>query len=265
MVRTLGSIGGLDSSGPVRFVDTMKPQRCTALACILIGSLLLGIPLSCAAETQTDSSYADARKEMIRTQIVERGIRDPRLLAALDKVERHRFVEEDVRHVAYVDYPLPIEADQTISQPYIVALMTELLDLDGDEKVLEVGTGSGYQAAILAELAEHVFTIEIIDTLGKTADQLLKELGYTNVSVRIGDGFRGWPEEAPFDGIIVTCAPAEIPPPLLEQLAEGGRLVIPVGTYWQELKLVTKIKGELTTTSITPVRFVPMTGEAERK
>lgn len=222
------------------------------------------ISSSRAAEKPDDSTFALRRVEMVRTQIKGRGISDKRLLAAMTAVPRHRFVSGPWQSMAYFDRPLPIEAKQTISQPYIVALMTELLGLDGDEKVLEIGTGSGYQAAILGELVAEVFTIEIIDTLANSARRLLSDLGYTNITVRNGDGYQGWSEEAPFEAIIVTAAPAEIPAPLLEQLAEGGRLVIPVGKDWQELKLVIKKGGKLTTTSITPVRFVPMTGEAEK-
>ncbi|MCK4305363.1 MAG: protein-L-isoaspartate(D-aspartate) O-methyltransferase [Candidatus Eisenbacteria sp.] len=212
-----------------------------------------------------DSAYEAARERMIRSQIVARGITDERLLQALARVERHRFIGPEYRADAYEDYPLPIEAGQTISQPYIVALMTQLLDLDGDEKILEVGTGSGYQAAILAELADSVFTIEIVDALAQSARTLLAELGYTNIMVRSGDGYQGWPEEAPFDGIMVTCAPPEIPRSLLDQLAEGGRLVIPVGTYAQQLLLVEKRGGRLFEETVLPVRFVPMTGDGVEK
>ena len=188
-----------------------------------------------SARLETDSVYEVARREMVRTQIAARGISDKRVLEALTKVERHKFVPRQYRRYAYVDNPLPIDADQTISQPYIVALMTELLQLDGSEKVLEIGTGSGYQAAILGELAGEVYSIEIIDTLARTAERRLKQLGYRNVTVLCADGYEGWPEMAPFDGIIVTCAPPEIPEPLLDQLAEGGRMIIPVGKWWQEL------------------------------
>jgi protein-L-isoaspartate(D-aspartate) O-methyltransferase len=174
------------------------------------------------------------------------------------KVKRHLFVPLIYRPLAYADSPLPIGMDQTISQPYIVALMTELLHLKGNEKVLEIGTGSGYQAAILAELAREVYTIEILEPLARRAEKMLTELNYRNIHVKIGDGFLGWPEQAPFDAIIVTCAPEEIPAPLIEQLAEGGRLVIPVGVHWQNLKLVQKTEGNLITKDIIPVSFVPM-------
>jgi len=198
---------------------------------------------------------------MVETQIRARGIKDEGILNVMRKVDRHRFVPEEMRHQAYSDRPLPIGEGQTISQPYIVALMTQLLELKGGERVLEVGTGSGYQAAILAELANYVYTIEIIESLGLSAETLLRELGYRNIDVKIGDGYIGWDEFAPFDAIIVTAAPPHIPQPLLDQLKEGGRLVIPVGDYYQELKKVTKTKGQIESQNVTPVLFVSMTGE----
>jgi protein-L-isoaspartate(D-aspartate) O-methyltransferase len=211
--------------------------------------------------------FTQARRWMVETQIKRRGIKDKRVLQALLRVERHKFVPPKLRAYAYNDTPLPIGEGQTISQPYIVALMTELLQLRGQEKVLEIGTGSGYQAAILAELAKEVYTIEILPKLASSAEKRLKELGYKNIKVKCGDGYLGWPAEAPFDAIIVTCAPPHIPKPLQEQLAEGGRMVIPVGVHYQELKLVIKEKGKIKVKEIIPVRFVPMTGEAvkERK
>jgi len=192
------------------------------------------------------------REQMVETQIKARGVKDPRVLSAMLKVERHLFVPKEYRSSAYNDQPLPIGEGQTISQPYIVALMTELLELKGEEKVLEVGTGSGYQAAILAELAN-------------SAKKLLSELGYKNIYVKTGDGDLGWTEASPFDAIIVTCAPDHIPQPLLDQLKEGGRLVIPVGTYSQELKKITKRQGQFETKDVIPVIFVPMTGEGVKK
>src|SRR3989338_2133518 len=181
------------------------------------------------------------------------------------KVKRHLFVPLMHRRLSYGDHPLPIGEGQTISQPYIVALMTELLELKGGEKVLEIGTGSGYQAAILAELVKEVYSIEILEPLAERSQKLLKELGYENIKVKHADGFLGWPEYAPFDAIIVTCAPKVIPPALLKQLAEGGRLVIPVGSHWQELKLLKKIEGKIVSKSIIPVRFVPMLRDKESK
>lgn len=217
----------------------------------------------CAASE--DKTFADAREKMVREQIEGRGVVDKRVLAAMRKVRRHLFVPKYLSGMAYSDRPLPIGMDQTISQPYIVALMTELAGLTGNEKVLEIGTGSGYQAAILAELVKEVYTIEILGPLASQAEVLLKRLGYTNIRVRRGDGYLGWPEASPFDAIIVTAAPEEIPPALIEQLAEGGRLVIPVGKYFQELKLVKKVKGKTVVADIIPVRFVPMVKEGSQR
>ena len=208
---------------------------------------------------------AERRTRMVETQIVARGVRDPRVLAAMRKVPRHRFVDDGQRAQAYEDHPLPIPGNQTISQPYIVALMTELLELKPSSRVLEIGTGSGYQSAVLAELASQVYTIEIVPELARLAGSRLKDLGYGNVTVREGDGYRGWPEHAPFDGIIVTAAPERIPQPLLDQLAPGGIMVIPVGGFFQELKVFRKsADGRITEKDILPVRFVPMTGEVEK-
>ncbi|HOV23725.1 MAG TPA: protein-L-isoaspartate(D-aspartate) O-methyltransferase [Candidatus Marinimicrobia bacterium] len=211
------------------------------------------------AKNPQDPDYYQLRQKMVNEQIIARGVRAESVIKAMQKVERHLFVPEQYRNFAYSDRPLPIGEGQTISQPYIVALMTELLDLKKSDKVLEIGTGSGYQAAILDEICDSVYTIEIIPSLGKQAQALLRELGYHNIHCKIGDGYLGWPEHAPYDGIIVTCAPSKIPQPLKEQLAEGGRMVIPVGaTYTQELVLVTKTKGKLIQKSVIPVRFVPM-------
>jgi len=207
---------------------------------------------------EKEEMFDRARRTMMETQIKARGIKDERLLEAMFKVKRHKFVPLKFRNLAYKDHPLPIGEGQTISQPYIVALMTELLELEGDERVLEIGTGSGYQAAILAELAKEVYTIEILEPLARKSEKLLKGLGYKNITVKCGDGYLGWPKQAPFDAIIVTCAPDEVPKALLEQLAEGGRMVIPVGTHWQELKLLRKLKGRIKTKNIIPVKFVPM-------
>jgi protein-L-isoaspartate(D-aspartate) O-methyltransferase len=203
------------------------------------------------------------RDLMVKTQIEGRGIRDPRVLAAMRKVPRHVFVPEGQAASAYDDRPLPIGSDQTISQPYVVAFMTEQLRLTGKEKVLEIGTGSGYQTAILAELAAKVYSIEIRPELAKAAAERLEKLGIRNVEVRAADGYRGWPEEAPFDGILVTAAPERVPPPLLEQLSATGRMVIPVGAFYQELKVIERQGGGYTEESVLPVRFVPFVGEAE--
>jgi protein-L-isoaspartate(D-aspartate) O-methyltransferase len=211
----------------------------------------------------TMNSYQDDRIAMVKKQIEARGVKDPAVLDAMRNVSRHQFIPESLRHESYEDGPVPIGYEQTISQPYIVALMTELLELDSDSKVLEIGTGSGYQAAILSVLADSVYSIEIIPELASKADSILKELGY-RVVVKCGDGYSGWSDKAPFDAIIVTAAPEKIPQPLLDQLAENGRLVIPVGAYYQELKLIRKVNGKLVEKDVAPVRFVPMTGEAEK-
>ena len=208
-----------------------------------------------------ENDYREKRMEMVATQLEGRRIEDPRVLDAFRKVERHRFTLERHRHLAYEDQPLPIGEGQTISQPYIVAFMTELADITPEEKVLEVGTGSGYQAAILGELAKRVYTIEIVRPLGERARKLLNVLGYDNVHVRIGDGYAGWPEAAPFDAILVAAAAPEVPPPLVEQLADGGRLVIPIGDpdRLQYLTLLRKVNGQLRRERVVPVRFVPFT------
>lgn len=231
---------------------------------ILIIIIVLNPIISATDKSESNDSLSILRNEMVELQIKTRGITDPKLLTALLKVERHLFVPEKYRHLAYFDYPLPIDNNQTISQPYIVALMTELAQVDESDKILEVGTGSGYQAAILGELADSVFSIEIICDLAEKADTLLKKIGYENIFIMCGDGFIGWDEHAPYDAIIVTCAPRDVPQMLIEQLAENGRLVIPVGTSSQELLLITKRKEKIIEKKIIPVRFVPMTGEAEK-
>jgi protein-L-isoaspartate(D-aspartate) O-methyltransferase len=218
-----------------------------------------------ASELSPEGDFKPMRERMVETQIKTRGVKDDRVLAAMLKVERHLFVPKELQTSAYSDQPLPIGEGQTISQPYIVALMTELLDLKGDEKVLEVGTGSGYQAAILAELAKEVYTIEIVEKLASSSEKILLELGYKNIKVKAGDGYLGWPEAAPFDAIIVTCAPDHIPKPLLDQLKEGGRMVVPVGAYTQELKKIVKRSGKIETNDVIPVIFVPMTGEGVKQ
>ena len=201
------------------------------------------------------------RARMVREQIEARGVRDPLTLAAMRKVPRHELVPADVRAFAHDDNPLPIGHGQTISQPYIVAFMTEALGLRGGEKVLEVGTGSGYQAAVLAEIAAQVYTIEIVAPLAERARADLARLGYANVHVRAGDGYLGWPEAAPFDAIIVTAAAPKIPEPLKAQLKDGGRLVIPVGEEYQSLVVVTRTGSRFAEQTVLPVRFVPMTGK----
>jgi protein-L-isoaspartate(D-aspartate) O-methyltransferase len=212
-------------------------------------------------EEDADVKAAD-RSSMVDTQIAARGVKDPRVLNALRRVARHRFVPKENRHLAYSDRPLSIGHGQTISQPYIVAYMTEVLNLQPYEKVLEIGTGSGYQAAVLAELCDNVYSIEIVEPLGQRAAAVLDELGYDNVRLKIGDGYKGWPEYAPFDVIIVTCAPNDVPQPLVDQLKDGGRMVIPVGGGGsQELVVLRKTGDTLERQSVFRVLFVPMVDE----
>ncbi len=209
----------------------------------------------------SEEQYAALRQKMVREQIQERGITDPRIRNAFLKVQRHLFVRPEFRPEAYGDFPLPIEEGQTISQPYIVAIMTYVIAPSFNKKVLEIGTGSGYQAAILAELVKDVYTIEIKEKLAREAQKLLGGLGYRNIVFKTGDGYLGWKEHAPFDGIIVTCSPDHIPPPLIEQLARGGRMVIPVSysSTVQDLLLVEKdANGKLKKTDLIPVQFVPL-------
>jgi protein-L-isoaspartate(D-aspartate) O-methyltransferase len=214
---------------------------------------------------EADADFLAARADMVETQIAARRVADPSVLRAMRKVPRHRFVPPAQQASAYADRPLPIGHGQTISQPYVVAFMTEALGLRGGEKVLEVGTGSGYQAAVLGEIAGRVYSIEIVDALARSAAATLRELGYANVEVRSGDGYRGWPEQAPFDAIMVTAAPDHVPQPLVDQLREGGRMILPVGDAWQELVVLEKTAKGVTKRSVLPVRFVPMTGEAQRR
>jgi len=235
------------------------------LMCILACNVLLtGLGCQGGSPTQTED-FNTARQRMIDKQIIARGIKDERVVSAMLKVPRHKFVPGKYSHYSYRDTPLPIGYDQTISQPYMVALMTEEMNLSSADRVLEVGTGSGYQAAVLAEIVADVYTVEIVEPLGEAARDRLEALGYENVHVRIGDGYEGWEEHAPFDRIIVTCAPTEIPKPLVDQLTEGGIMVIPVGNAgFQYLYRVKKIGGEAETEKVIPVSFVPLTGPNAR-
>ncbi|HEX2770182.1 MAG TPA: protein-L-isoaspartate(D-aspartate) O-methyltransferase [Geobacteraceae bacterium] len=229
---------------------------------IILFSILLGI----ACVVLAADTFLARRQAMVEHDIKGRGIRDRRLLEVMQKVPRHLFVEESQRWQAYADHPLPIGEGQTISQPYVVALMTEALHLKPSDRVLEIGTGSGYQAAVLAELVQAVFTIEIRKALAESAEKRMRELGYRNVRVRYGDGYFGWKEEAPFDAIIVTAAANHIPPPLIKQLKEGGRLILPLGStvFSQTLTLLTRKGEQLSIEQIGPVIFVPMAGAAQK-
>jgi protein-L-isoaspartate(D-aspartate) O-methyltransferase len=221
---------------------------------------------ACGQKPAAPSDLTGERHQMVQQQLKARGVSDPRVLAAMNKVRRDEFVPATVKGSSYADQPLPIGYSQTISQPYVVAFMTEQVHPSPTDRVLEIGTGSGYQAAILAELAREVYTIEIIEPLAKTAEATLQRLGYKNVHVKAGDGYKGWPEYAPFDAVIVTCAPDHVPQPLIDQLKEGGRMIIPVGGFGnQELYLLEKKNGQLQRRAVLPVRFVPMAGEATKK
>jgi protein-L-isoaspartate(D-aspartate) O-methyltransferase len=209
------------------------------------------------------SDFQKLRADMVKSQIMARGVKNSDVIGAMMHIPRHEFVPEKYINQAYYDGPLPIGYNQTISQPYIVAIMTELLDISKGDKVLEIGTGSGYQAAVLAEIVDSVFSIEIVCELQERADSTLKRLGYTNVWTKCDDGYLGWPEYADFDGIIVTAAPEKVPQPLLDQLKDGGKLVIPVGEALQFLEIYTKSGENFERERHIPVRFVPMTGKAE--
>jgi protein-L-isoaspartate(D-aspartate) O-methyltransferase len=241
----------------MRVRHLLRPAGPALLALALLGAGALA--------AVAEDAFTEARRRMVNDQIQARGIRDVRVLDALRRVERHRFVPEALQASAYEDRPLAIGHGQTISQPYIVALMTEEARVRPGARVLEVGTGSGYQAAILSLLAGHVYTVEILEPLARQAAERLEALGYRNVTVRAGDGSLGWPEQAPFDAILVTAAPPELPQPLLDQLAVGGRLVAPVGEGDQELVVVERTEAGLQRRRVLPVRFVPMTGEAQRR
>lgn len=243
------------ANGKLRcFIRAEKKYLCFFAATIV----LLLFVLNCGADTHTERDYALARERMVVEQIEARGIKNSQVLNAMRTVHRHQFVPEKIRNLAYDDHALPIGGGQTISQPYIVALMTEAIHPRPDMKVLEIGTGSGYQAAILAELCKSVYSIEIIEALGKKAERILSRL-YKNVHVKIGDGYQGWSEAAPFDAILVTCAPTKVPQPLADQLKEGGRMVIPVGDAGaQELAVLIKKNGRLEQQAVIPVLFVPM-------
>jgi protein-L-isoaspartate(D-aspartate) O-methyltransferase len=231
---------------------------------LLAGALGLALLMATGAGAGPDPGWDAARRAMVADQVRARGVDDPAILAALGEVPRHLFIPALERAEAYADHPLPIGHGQTISQPYVVALMSDLLQVEPGSKVLEIGTGSGYQAAVLSRLGAQVFTIEIVPPLADQARRTLADLGYEGVRCRTGDGYRGWPEEAPFDAIVLTAAPPRVPTPLLEQLKVGGRMVLPLGQGFQDLIVLTKTAdGRTTTQKVIPVRFVPMTGEAQ--
>ena len=219
-----------------------------------------------ATNAEEDPAFAEARQRMVRRHLRGRDIDNARVLEVMGRVRRQLFVPEAIRDAAYADRPLPIGKDQTISQPYIVALMTQLVEPTKSSRALDIGTGSGYQAAVLGETCKEVYSIEIVKPLADQAKRRLADLGYTNITVRHGDGYQGWKEKAPFDVIIVAAAPDHVPQPLIDQLAPGGKLVIPVGHYSQELLLIEKKKdGTVDRRSVLPVRFVPMTGKAQER
>ena len=239
--------------------------------------LLASIPLACASEPAPGTndkvaqgriapadSFAGARAQMVEQQLRARDVKAAAVLEAMRSVPRHRFVPAGVRHLAYADHPLPIGLGQTISQPYIVAYMTEAADIAPGDKVLEIGTGSGYQAAVLGEIAREVYTIEIVPELAESARMVLADLGYTNVHVKAGNGYLGWPEHAPFDAIVVTAAPEEVPQALVDQLAVGGKMVIPVGAMVQDMMIIERTQRGVIERKTIPVRFVPMTGKPQR-
>lgn len=235
---------------------------------IIFLSIMLFSSLSFTSSLAEESKYTERRNRLVKYYIEGERIRDPDVLRAMYTVPRHEFVPENLREHAYEDRPLPIGLGQTISQPYIVAYMTELLEVDKEAKVLEIGTGSGYQAAVLAEIVKEVYSIEIFEELGKKAKERFDRLQYTNVTSKVDDGYYGWEEFAPFEGIIVTCAADHVPPPLIEQLKPGGKMVIPVGGVFQVQILMLVMKdeeGNVTVKNMLPVRFVPLLGDHEKK
>ena len=232
----------------------MQENRLSNTCLVFFGIFFFGMVVQSKGQ-----DYSALRTKMVNQQLAGRGIKSKEVLGAMQKVERHLFVPKSFVKAAYFDQALPIGEGQTISQPYIVAFMTDALNVKPTDKILEIGTGSGYQAAILAELCKEVYTIEIIPKLGERADSLLTSLKYKNIFVRIGDGYQGWPEASPFDAIIVTCSPSQIPQPLQDQLKEGGRVIIPIGEErYQELVLMVKSNGVLKKKNVLPVLFVPM-------
>lgn len=249
------------AANPRKNTSSLLMRRWAERSIVLLAVLLPACP---EAKPPQTGDLAAQREAMVEEQIKARGISDPATLEAMRTVPRHEFLPARLRKEAHMDYPVPIGHGQTISQPYIVAFMTEAIRPRPGEKILEIGAGSGYQAAVLAQMGAEVYTVEIVEPLAELARQNLERLGYESARVMHGDGYRGWPEHAPFDAIIVTCAPDKIPPDLIAQLKDGGRMIIPVGGGMnQELVLLRKEGGNVEQQSVLPVRFVPMTGEAE--
>lgn len=246
-------------------MDDGRRYRSPLAVVWIVGPALLALAAPLAA-AQTAATFAEERNRMVDEEIVRAGVTNPRVIEAMRNTPRHEFVQFRDRRMAYFDMALPIGEGQTISPPFIVAYMTEQIDPQPTDRVLEIGTGSGYQAAVLSPLVAEVYTIEIVDALGRNAARTLKRLKYDNVYVKVGDGYLGWPEHAPFDKIIVTCSPEKVPQPLVDQLKEGGRIVIPLGERFQQMfYLLKKEKGELVSEALKPTLFVPMTGAAEQR
>jgi protein-L-isoaspartate(D-aspartate) O-methyltransferase len=244
-----------------RRASARRPGAAPATAATLAALAVLTLLATALPAVAAEDDFAARRDAMVEQQVRARGIADPAVLAAMEEVPRHLFVPASSLAQAYEDRPLPIGHGQTISQPYIVALMSELLELDGDDRVLEIGTGSGYHTAVLSRVAGSVYSIEIIEPMAVDAARRLSRLGYDNVHLEVGDGYKGWPERAPFDAIILTAAPPRIPQPLLDQLKVGGKMVAPVGGYIQDLQVITKAEDGIEKRTVIPVRLVPMTGQ----
>ncbi|WP_422930390.1 protein-L-isoaspartate(D-aspartate) O-methyltransferase [Singulisphaera sp. PoT] len=250
-------------------MPSWRERQSSVFACLVVAlvSIMLAAAEDPKAKTKVeDDPTAPARRRMVERHLVERGIKDPRVLDAFRTVPRHKFLPKETRRLAYDDESIPIGEGQTITPPFDVAFMTEALQPKATDVIYEVGTGSGYQAAILSRLVKDVYSVEIKEPLGRRAAEVLKEVGYTNVHTKVGDGYAGWPDAAPFDAVIVTCAPEFIPQPLVDQLKDGGRMVIPVGDRFNQIVyLVTKKDGKLTRKELRPTLFVPMTGKAQRE
>jgi protein-L-isoaspartate(D-aspartate) O-methyltransferase len=238
---------------------SLRVRRCRRFCGLALALAICGAP----AAAEPGDGFELLRQGMVEQQLKQRGITQPEVLAAMSQVPQHLFVPDSLREQAYADQPLALGQGRTVYQPYVVALMTHLLDLKRGDKVLEIGTGSGYHAAVLSRIAREVYSIEIVEPVASQASKRLSVLGYHNVEVRVGDGYRGWPEKAPFDAILLSAAPAQIPKPLLDQLREGGKMVAPVGGFFQDLQVITKTADGLEKRTIIPVRLSPMKGKAQ--